>query len=160
MFRKLSNLGSKKVAVLGAVSVLAAGAAYAYWTNGGSGSGSAGTGTNVAVTVNQTSTPTGLYPGGPGGALSGTFTNTNASQVFVNQVNATLLPPTGPNVATAPACTIADYALSGFPITVGTEIASGTGVGAWTGGSVRLLNSATNQDSCKGATINIAYTSN
>jgi hypothetical protein len=160
MFRKLSSLSSKRVAVFGAVFVIAGAAAYAYWTNGGSGSGSAGTGTNVAITVNQTSTPSGLYPGGPSGALSGTFTNSNASKVFVSQVNATLLAPTGPNVATAPACTAADYALSGFPVTVGSEIDSGTGVGAWSGGSVRLLNSATNQNSCKGATINIAYTSN
>ena len=158
MFRWLNR--KKKVAAFVVVFVLVAAGAYAYWTNGGSGSGSATTGTNAAITVNQTSTPTGLYPGGPGGALSGTFTNTNSSKVFVNQVNATLLPPTGPNVATAPACTIADYALSGFPISVGLEIDSGTGVGSWSGGSVRLLNSATNQDSCKGATINIAYTSN
>ena len=63
-------------------------------------------------------------------------------------------------MANTPACTIADYALSGFPVAVGNEIASGTGVGTWSGGSVRLLNSSTNQDSCKGATINIAYTSN
>ena len=81
MFRKLTN---KKVAVFGAIFVIAGTGAYAYWTNGGSGSGSAGTGTNVAVTVNQTSTPTGLYPGGPGGSLSGTFTNSNAGTVFVN----------------------------------------------------------------------------
>ena len=157
MLRKLS---SKKVAVFGAVFAIAATAAYAYWTNGGTGTGSAATGTSVAVTVNQTSTPTGLYPGGPGGSLSGTFTNSNSGTVFVSEVNATLLAPTGPNVANTPACTIADYALSGFPVAVGNEIASGTGVGTWSGGSVRLLNSATNQNSCKGATINIAYTSN
>jgi len=148
------------VAVLGAVALVAAAGAYAYWTNGGSGAGTAATGSNVAITVTQTSTPTGLYPGGPTAALAGKFNNTNASKVYVNQVNATIASVTGPNVAGTPACTAADYQLNGFPVTVGAEVDSGTAQGNWTGASIQLKNLATNQDSCKDATVNLTYTSN
>jgi ABC-type glycerol-3-phosphate transport system substrate-binding protein len=157
MFRTFNR---KTVAVLGAVVVLAAAGAYAYWTNGGSGSGSAGTGSNAAITVTQTTTPTGLYPGGPTAALAGQFNNTNPGPVFVNEVSATISSVTGPNITVPNPCTAADYQLNGFPVQVDAEVPSGSGQGAWTGASIQLLNTATNQDGCKNATVNLAYTSN
>ena len=69
---------SKRTWILGGVAAIVGASAigaFAYWTVSGSGSGSASTGTgNVAVTVNQTSSSSGLYPGGSVG-LSGNFTN-------------------------------------------------------------------------------------
>jgi ABC-type glycerol-3-phosphate transport system substrate-binding protein len=157
MFRKFNRTA---VAALGAVVVLAAAGAYAYWTNGGSGSGSAATGSNVAITVTQTSTITGLYPGGPTAALAGKFNNTNPGTVYVNDVNATIASVTGPNITVPNPCTAADYQLNGFPVSVDAEVASGTAQGNWTGASIQMLNPATNQDGCKGATVNLTYTSN
>jgi hypothetical protein len=157
MFRKLNR---KTVAAFGAVFLLVAAGAYAYWTNGGSGSGSAATGSNVAITVTQTTTPSGLYPGGPTAPLAGAFNNTNASKVYVNEVNATISSVTGPNITVPNPCTAADYQLNGFPVQVDAEVNSGTAQGSWTGASIQLLNTATNQDGCKGATVNLAYTSN
>lgn len=58
-----------------------------------------------------------------------------------------------------PACTVADFALSGTA-TVDAEVPSGTGVGSWSGISVRLLDSSTNQDNCKSATVHLSYSSN
>jgi hypothetical protein len=156
MFRKLN----RKTVAIGAVFLLAAAGAYAYWTSGGSGSGTAATGTTVGITVTQTTSPTGLYPGGPTASLAGKFNDTNDGPVFVNQVNATISSVTGPNITVPNPCTAADYQLGGFPVTVGAEVPSGTAQGNWTGGTVRLLNTSTNQDGCKGATVNIAYTSN
>jgi hypothetical protein len=159
MSRKLIKRFS--IVTIGACTLMAAAAGYAYWTNGGSGTGSAATGTNVAITVTQTTTPSGLYPGGPTAALAGQFNNTNASKVYVNQVNATISSVTGPNIVVGVTpCTAADYQLNGFPVTVAAEINSGTAQGSWTGASIQLLNSATNQDGCKGATVNLTYTSN
>jgi hypothetical protein len=158
MSRKLIKRFS--MAAIVGCTLMAAAAGYAYWTNGGSGSGSAATGTNVAITVTQTTTPSGLYPGGPTAALAGQFNNTNASKVYVNQVNATISSVTGPNITVPNPCTAADYQLNGFPVTVAAEVNSGTAQGSWTGASIQLLNSSTNQDGCKGATVNLAYTSN
>jgi hypothetical protein len=155
MFRKFNR---KAVATAGAIFVIAAGGAYAYWTQGGSGTGSAANGTTVGITVNQTSVITGMYPGGPAQALSGTFTNTNSGPVFVATVTAALTSVTGSTGT--PACTIADFQLNNPVVTKNAEIPSGTGVGAWTGPTVQLKNLATNQDACKSASVNLSYTSN
>jgi hypothetical protein len=158
MFRKLNR--KSLAASIGVLFLLAGVGAYAYWTNGGSGSGSAATGSNVAITVTQTTTPSGLYPGGPAAALSGKFNNSNAGTVYVHEVDATIASVTGPNITVQTPCTADDYQLNGFPVTVDAEVASGTAQGSWTGASIQLLNSASNQDGCKGATVNLAYTSN
>jgi hypothetical protein len=160
MPRKILQSRRMAVAAAGAVALVTAVGAYAYWTNGGSGSGSATTGTNAAITVTQTATPSGLYPGGPAAALSGKFDNGNSGSVFVNTVSATIASVTGPNIDGTHPCVAADYQLNGFPVTVNAQVAAGTAVGAWTGGSIQLLNPATNQDGCKGATVNLTYTSN
>jgi hypothetical protein len=140
--------------------VLVAVGAYAYWTNGGSGSGSAASGTNAAITVTQTTTPTGLYPGGAASSLAGKFNNTNDGSVHVNEVSATIGAITGPNITVGTPCTADDYVLDGFPVTVDDDIAVGTAVGAWTGGTIAMLETGVNQDGCKGATVTVNYTSN
>jgi hypothetical protein len=155
MFRKFTR---KSVVAAGTILLIAAGGAYAYWTTTGSGTGSAANGTSVGITVNQTSVITGLYPGGPAVALSGNFNNTNPGAVYVGTVTAALVSVTG-SVGT-PACTIADYTLASPAATVNANIASGSGVGAWTGPTIQLKNLATNQDACKNASVNLSYTSN
>lgn len=134
--------------------------AYAYWTNGGSGSGTASTGSTAAITVTQTTTPTGLYPGGSAASLAGKFNNTNDSAVYVNQISASIASVTGPNIDASNPCDANDYQLTGFPVTVQAEIPSGSAQGSWSGGGIRLLNRASNQNGCKGATVNLTYTSN
>jgi hypothetical protein len=153
----------RRLKVVGLTLVVLAGAAaaYAYWTNSGSGTGSAQTGTNAAITVNQTSTVSGLFPGGPAQGLSGNFDNSNSGPVFVTSVNAAISSVTGPNITAGTPCDASDYQLAGFPVAIGREIPSGSGVDSWSGGSVQMVNKPTvNQDGCKGATVNIAYTSN
>jgi hypothetical protein len=157
MFHRINR---KWAASVGVVLVLATAAAYAYWTNSGSGSGSAATGSTVAITVTQTSTITGLYPGGPTAALAGKFNNTNAGPIYVDDVNATIASVTGPNITVPNPCTAVDYQLNGFPVSVDAEVPSGTAQGNWSGASIQMLNRAANQDGCKGATVNLTYTSN
>jgi hypothetical protein len=133
--------------------------AYAYWTRGGTGSGSATAGTAAAITVNQTSTPTGLYPGGTAQALSGTFTNTNAGPVNVSSVTAAVHAFASHVVdATKPDCTQADFAIGGT--SGATVVPAGTGVGSWSGLTVRLTDNGLNQDNCKNVSITIDYTAN
>lgn len=142
----------KKVVVVTAAMVGIGGAAFAYWTTTGSGSGAATTGTTVAVTVNQTSTVSGLRPGGAAQALSGTFDNPNSGPVYIGSVTAQV---TGTDKV---GCDATDYTVAGTA-TVNAQVAAGTGVGSWSGLTIAFNNKpATNQDACKGATVNISYT--
>ena len=169
--------GRKKFAVIGTVCMLmAAAGAYAYWTQSGSGSGSATTATTSAITVNQTSTITGLYPGGSAVTLSGNFSNPNTGPVKVQGVTVAFraINPITAADGTTPiltGCTIADYSLGG---TVGAgQIVGTTGdlaatdeiarltdnTGSWTGLTIQMNDLSTNQDACKNAVVHLTYTS-
>lgn len=148
----------RQVAVLvgATVAVAGAGAAVAYWTQGGAGTGSATLGTTSAITVLQTSTIDGLYPGGLPVTLSGTFTNPNTFPVSVSGVTATVQAFSSRADTSKPACTQADFAIGGTA--PGSVAPSGTSVGAWTGLTVSMVNGALNQDNCKLQSITLLYT--
>ena len=149
---KTTNKRSKKIAIVTAALVLGVGGtAYAYWTQMGAGTGTAATGDTVAVTVKQTSTITGLFPGGTPVALAGNFDNPNTSAVTVGAVSATV---TGTSKA---GCDAAWYAIGGTGSPSTQVLASGNGVGAWSGLTIALKNESVNQDACKGASVTITY---
>ena len=134
------------------------GAAFAYWTAGGSGTGTATTDTTTKdIVVTQTTSVSGLYPGGPAVALAGTLTNPNSGKVQVAQVNATITAVS--SSGTTPTCSPSDYQLNGFPVTVNAEV-DPAATTAWSGASIQMLDTGNNQDGCKGATVTITYTSN
>jgi hypothetical protein len=151
--------GRKRVAVFAVAFVLGvAGVATAYWTQGGTGTGSAATGNTASITVHQTAAINGLYPGGPAQTLSGNFDNPSSGSVFVTAVTAVVHPSfSAQSDATKPACTAADFVIAGSAA-VGAEIASGSGVGAWTGLTIAMKDTATNQDNCKNVIVPIDYT--
>jgi hypothetical protein len=156
-------LKSKRAVLAAGLAALAvAAAAVAYWTAGGSGTGSGATGDVAAITVNQTSSISGLYPGGPSKSLAGTFTNTvNDGPVYIDHVTAAVTAVQGSDPDnTKPPCAPADFEIDdniSSPSPIG-QVTTGTGVGAWSGLSVRMLNGANNQDNCKNRTITITYT--
>ncbi len=134
------------------------GAAFAYWTAGGSGTGTATTGTTSPITVNQTSTVTAMGPTVAAQALSGTFTNANSGPVFVGTVTAAIGSVTLASGATG-TCGATDYTLNNATMTVGHEVAAGTGVDSWSGATIQFNdNASANQDACKGATVHLTYT--
>jgi hypothetical protein len=157
--RKISK---RKVAATIAITAILIGgggaAAIAYWSAGGTGSGSATTGTSANITVNETVPTANLTPGGTTVALSGTFTNTNSGPVTITSVTATI---TG---TSNPSCLASDYSLSnGGVATVpsgATSIPTGTNVGAWSGLTLAMANTALDQNACKGATVNVTYAAN
>ena len=153
MGRQMSRKAMVVVAVVAFVAT--AGVAFAYWSATGSGSGSADTGTTSGLTVKQTASPTGLYPGGAV-ALSGNFDNTNPGKVYITAVTATVTPFSVRPDGTKPACTQADFTISGSA-PVAAEIPVGAGVGSWSGLSLNMTDAATNQDNCKNVTVPITY---
>jgi hypothetical protein len=147
--RKINNK-KKAAAVLGAgvIALTSGGVALAYWTSSGAGAGTAATGTTADVTVNQTTSTTNLYPGGHV-ALTGNFDNTNTGSVKVGTVTATVgTLPTG--------CVAADFTISGSGV-VNAEIPAGTGVGAWSGITLTMNDTSSNQDACKTQSIPVTY---
>ena len=159
---KAKMLKSKKArSVLAALAVLAlAGAAIAYWSANGSGSGSAATASGTsALTANQTTALAAMYPGDSAQTISGNFDITNAGPVHVNTVTAAIASVTKAAGAPAGTCDATDYTLANATMTVNASVPAGSGQGAWTGATIRFNNKGTtNQDACKGATVNLSYT--
>jgi len=134
---------------------IAAGA-YAYWTAGGSGTGSATTAAGTsALTANQTSVLSGMYPGDSAQTISGNFDNPNSGPVYVTSVTVSISSVTG---GAGPSCDSTDYTITGATMAVGAQVPAGSGVGSFTGATIQFNNKAgSNQDDCKGATVNLAY---
>lgn len=154
----MSILRSRRSLVVGVVLALAvAGAAFAYWTAGGSGTGAAATGTVNNIDVKQTTVVNAMYPGLAAQTLSGNFDNGNPGPVYVGKVVASIA-----SVTTVPlggACDSSDYTLGSPSMTVNAEVPAGTAKGAWTGATIAFNNKpGVNQDACKNATVNLAYT--
>lgn len=149
---------TKRVIAVAAVTVVllgGAGIAYAYWTAGGSGSGTGTTGDSNPITINQTSVITNLRPGASAQTLSGNFTNANDEPVYVSTVTASIDSISGGG----PTCLPDDYTLANAVMTVNASVPIGSNVGSWTGATIAFNNKAgENQDDCKNATVNFAYT--
>jgi hypothetical protein len=156
--RKIDNKKTKVTAATLAM-LIGSGVAIAYWTGGGTGSGTATTGTDAALTVTQTSTITGLRPGAAAQELSGKFNNPNAGPVYVNSVIASISGVTKAVGAAAGTCDATDYVLTDATMLVGADVPAGDAKGTWTGAKIQFVNKAgVNQDACKGATVQLAYT--
>lgn len=157
-------LNRKNSAIIGVAFLLVAAGAYAYWTQIGTGSDTAATGTGSAIIVNQTTNPVNLAPNSGTQPLSGNFDNPNPGTVMVASVTAALASISGGGSdGTIDACTIADYRINNAMTTTisnGGVIASGNAVGTWSGPTIEMLDRPESQDNCKGATVNITYTSN
>lgn len=154
MLRKKRNLLLVAVGVLGV-----AGAAFAYWTAGGSGTGSAtAAGAQSSLTANQTSSLTAMYPGDSPQTLSGNFTNPNSGPIRVGTITASIASVTKAVGAPAGTCDATDFTLANAAMTVGAEVPAGTNVGSWSGATIQFNDKpSTNQDACKGATVNLSY---
>lgn len=158
----------KRLAVVSstlAVVLVGGGLAIAYWTTTGSGSGAGAVGTSTTVTVTQDSTVADLVPGGPADVLDFTINNPGAGPQTINSVVVSIS-----NVARAGgavgACTAADFDVVQPDLNGSVELAigdnaftagDGSGGPDDTGAKVSMLNSGSNQDGCKGATLTFSY---
>lgn len=157
--KRMSKRAWVLVGIIAVVAAVTAVGGYAYWTTSGAGTGSASTGTDAGVTVNQTSPSSGLYPGGLV-ALAGNFTNAAAFNQYVTSVSASIDAFSLQADNTKPACTEADFFISGSPTAVGQQITPGAPNGSWSGINLNMTNTAANQDNCKTVTVPLSYTSN
>jgi hypothetical protein len=167
-------------AVLAVVAALAIGVvAYAYWTSSGSGTTTAATqaGNGTAFSFDPApTTASGLAPGVSAQELTGAVKNadTNGANYKLQTITATLKDISNGGSGSTPACTIDDYRLSNITggswvitstgghtanvatLTVGNDLAAGASQ-SFSKLGVAMFDAATNQDNCKGATLNIDY---
>ena len=157
-----SNRKKKFVAVTAAVVIGGGGAAFAYWTAGGSGTGSASTdNTTVALVVNQTSSHTELAPDSGTQTIAGNITNPNDEPIFVDSVTVSFGSIVKAEGAPAGTCNTTDYVLTNTTMEVDVQVAANSTGGPFSGAGIAFVNKpSTNQDACKGATVNLVYTVN
>jgi hypothetical protein len=138
------------VASATAAVLVGGGVAVAYWTTTGAGTGTATAGTTDAFTITQTTSPTGLYPGGPAQNLSISVTNPGSSAAQITTLTAT------PTSTDQPGCDAGDFevVVSGIPT---TTIAPGGSQAFTNVATVALTETGNNQDACKNAVVTISY---
>ncbi len=149
------RITKKKIAgavAVSAVVAMGAGSAVAFWTTTGGGTGSAGVGTDTPITVVQTSTISGLGPGSPAQALSGTFTNPNDYPVSISGLTAAVT-ATDKN-----GCSATDFVIGGTANLPTNGVIAVDDTSAWSGLNVSMTNTAANQNACKNAVLTITYT--
>jgi hypothetical protein len=147
--------------VIAAVAAMASVGAYAYWTTSGTGSGSASTGTSQAVTVSQLGSISGLVPGGPAGAVDYRINNPASYNQYVASVSVVVDPAWSAQADSGkPACTAADFTISGSPDPVLADLTPGDHDYQPSGMSIALDNEATNQDNCKSVTVPLLFSAN
>jgi hypothetical protein len=159
-----SKLTRKRVLAAGCVIgvVAFAAVAFAYWTTSGSGSGSATAGTDAGVTV-AGNPGDGIYPGGDV-PVTTTITNSSSTQAqYVTNLHVAIsidATHAGNGCDASWFTYKADSEPSGdsnpHTVALDTEIAASGSHQVL--GKVFMANTATNQDACKNATINLAYT--
>ena len=156
----------KRVVVVVATAMALAmggGVAYAYWSASGTGVGTAATGDTTDFTfIDVTPNATGLTPGGPAEDVTFTVHNPgtgsqNLVAVAVTVADASGTPwGTGSTPAAPTGCSADDYAVGPVTIVPGEIVGGGDLSGSV---SMSMNNLGTNQDSCKGAIVTIAYAS-
>jgi hypothetical protein len=101
-----------------------------------------------------------MKPGGPAIVLSGDFINTNADPVAIHGVAATITTVEPLLAAGTSACSPSNFTIEGvatFSPNVPVGGTAQTGVGSWTGQTIRLMETAANQDVCKDVRVNVVY---
>jgi hypothetical protein len=150
----------KKILIAGtAIVAIGAGTAFAYWSTQGTGTGSGSTSAGDSnLVITQTSTISNMFPGDAAQSIAGTVKNNAENSAYVNTVTVSIASVTKAAGATGD-CDASDYTLATPVMSIATDLAAG-GTANFSGATLKFNNKATNQDGCKGATVNLAYASN
>ncbi len=112
-----------------------------------------------SLTITQTSVMEGLAPGVGPVPIAGIVTNNGADSTDIIAVDVEISGVTTRAGSAPGTCDPSDYYLSDARMPVGRTLAPG-GSTAFAGASIGFSNKSTNQDTCKGATVQLLYTAN
>lgn len=143
------------IAGIAALGLVGGGSAIAFWTTTGGGTGSASVGTSTAVIVTQLGTITALTPGSAAQPINFNINNPAATNQTIATVVVSITSVTGGSNSPF-ACTLADFTLVQPTATYG-DLAPGNHPYSPSGATLALINSSTNQDGCKNATVNLSF---
>ncbi|WP_148307853.1 hypothetical protein [Actinoplanes friuliensis] len=156
--RRRSRRRAAIVLVPTVAGVFVAGTAFAYWTTSGTGTGSGTSGTSDVVTVSQTSTVTGLVPGGAAQAINFKINNPKSTKQYISSVdiqvgsiisNVTSL--------TAVGCSAADFDIR-QPDALDTDLDPGDTFFTTKNATIAMKNTNYNQNGCKNVTLSLNLT--
>ena|ERR1700733_11547142 len=151
---------NKKVVAIGlaaGITLGAAGAAFAYFTNTGTGTGSGAVGspTNDITVVGTETTP--VYPGGATGSVSFTASNASSNPERLTTIHFTGATPDATSAAAG--CTSAMLDLSMADVTVNVTLAgNASNVVIVPTGTLVMGDTGLSQNDCAGATPTLSFT--
>lgn len=148
----------RRTAVVGGTvaALIGGGVAFAYWTSTGTGTGSASTATSQPVTVTQVGSTGDLVPGGDAQAVNFKINNPASFNQYVSTVTFSISSVEGGTDTTKPECTANDFTLV-QPSVINSDLGNGDHTYDASGASIALKNRDTNQDNCKNAKVNLAF---
>lgn len=139
-------------ATAGAV-LLTGGVAFAFWSSTGTTAGAAEVAADATeLTVTQIGTPSGLFPGGPAANIVAKVDNPSATDILLDDVTVTVTGVVDSGGAAVAGCLTADFVIEDT-VYAGELILAGDTTGNQTVSTIRLVNTAANQDPCKGASV-------
>jgi hypothetical protein len=138
--------------IFGLVAALVvAGGAIAFWTSSGTGAGTASVGTDSGLPISAVTFGNTLYPGGKS-PVSFTITNSSAnSAITVAQVAADTSFGTTGVTGLPGGCSAADFTFPTYTVNQSIPAGGTLNVTVPTASGLAFANTASNQDSCKGA---------
>jgi hypothetical protein len=155
MFGKTNR--KRALTAIAALLVLAvAGSAFAYFTTSGEGHGSATAGTSQAVSITQVGSISNLQPGGEPQGVNFAIHNPLSTKQFVSKVAVSISNVEGPNISVATPCTAADFKLT-QPSAINNDLPAGETEFSPSGATIAMIDSESNQDGCKEATVNLSF---
>jgi hypothetical protein len=140
-------------ATAGAV-LLTGGVAFAFWSSTGTTAGAAEVAADATeLTVTQIGTPTGLVPGGSPVGIVARVDNPSATDIQLTDVTVTVTDVVdAAGITIGAGCPATDFEIADAAYSGELILAGGTS-GDETVATIQLLNSADNQDDCKGASV-------
>jgi hypothetical protein len=109
-----------------------------------------------SLTITQTSTMSGLMPGGARAAITGLVTNNGPDDTDIADIVVSISSVTKAAGAVAGTCDASDYILLDPTMAVAARLGAGASI-AFSGASIGFRTTAANQNACKGATVNLLY---
>jgi hypothetical protein len=140
------------------IAVVAAGAAFAYFTSTGSGTGTANVGSSSALTLHATVSGT-LYPGASS-PVSFTVDNPSQGNERVGTITLSSITVDAGHSTCSTAITGAKPDFSMPAVTVNKTFSSGNGQAITPTGTLTMNDTEVSQDACQGATLTLHVVNN
>lgn len=113
----------------------------------------------VPLTIVQTSVNSGLSPTQAPSMVTGRVSNNGSGGTYLTAVTVSISSVTKARGAMPGICDSSDFLILDARMTVGEQLAGGGGTADFAGARIGFLDKPLNQDSCKGAVIQLLFTS-